>query len=157
MARKTAVYKVKHEGRDKGKQFLLTEMDAEQGEAWAIRVLLALMASNVSLPDGFENLGMAAVAQMGLQAISGLKWEVAKPLLDEMFGCIEITPDPKKTHVHRALLSEPADIEEIRTRFDLRIEVWQLHMGFLTAVLPSLKSRVKAPAGTDSHTEESPE
>jgi hypothetical protein len=140
--RKTAQYKVEEKGRDQGKVFLLTEMTARQGEEWAMKVLLALMASNVNLPEGFENLGMAALAQMGLKALTGLKWEVLEPLLSEMMQNIEIIPDPAKTHVHRPLIED--DIEEILTRLKLRAEVWNLNMGFLAAVAPSLLGKKPA-------------
>lgn len=140
--RKTAQYKVEEKGRDCGKVFLLTEMTARQGEEWAMKVLLALMASNVNLPEGFENLGMAALAQMGLKALTGLKWEVLEPLLSEMMQNIEIIPDPQKTNVHRALVED--DIEEILTRLKLRAEVWNLNMGFLAAVAPSLLGKKPA-------------
>ena len=142
--RHTAMYKVTDKGRDEGKTFLLTEMSARQGEEWAMKVLLALMASNVNLPEGFENLGMAALAQMGLKALTGLKWEVLEPLLAEMFENIEIIPDAAKTHVHRSLIED--DIEEILTRVKLRAEVWNLNMGFLAAVAPSLLGK-RATAG----------
>ena len=46
MARKTATYIVESEGRDKGKQFLLTEMAVAKAEDWAIRAMLALVAVN---------------------------------------------------------------------------------------------------------------
>jgi hypothetical protein len=145
MARKIVNFTIAGEGRDKGKLFLLTEMSASKGEAWATRVLLALMASNVNLPENFADLGMAALAELGIRALSGLKWDVAAPLLAEMFDCIEIIPDPKKTHIHRPLIEE--DVEEIQTRVILRMEVWKLHMGFLMAVIPSLEGTVKRAAG----------
>jgi hypothetical protein len=145
MARKIVNFSITSEGRDKGKLFLLTEMSASKGEAWATRVLLALMASNVNLPENFTDLGMAALAELGIRALSGLKWVVAAPLLAEMFDCIEIIPDPKKTHIHRGLIEE--DVEEIQTRVLLRMEVWKLHMGFLRAVMPSLEGTVKKAAG----------
>lgn len=130
--------------RDKGRLYLITEMWASQGEAWATRVLIAMLGANVNLPDNFKELGMAALAQMGFQALGALKWEDAKPLLAEMMDCVQIIPDPKKTHVFRPLIEE--DIEEIPTRLELRMEVWNLHTGFLQAVAPSLVAKVKAAA-----------
>lgn len=135
MGRKTAQYTVKDEGRDKGKMFLLTEMSASQAESWAMRVLLALAASNVDIPEDYAELGMAQLAEMGIKALSGLKWDVAEPLLDEMFTCIQALPDPSKLHVVRNLVE--TDIEEVMTRLTLRKEVWNLHMDFLSAVIPS--------------------
>jgi hypothetical protein len=134
--RKTAQITVADEGRDKGKVFLITEMPSAQGEAWATRALLALMANNTNVPENFVELGMAGLAELGLRALSSLRWEVLSPLLDEMMGCIQTIPDPKKTHVIRPLIDD--DIEEISTRLKLRMEWWELHMGFLAAVAPSI-------------------
>ena len=94
MARNTLNYTVTDEGRDKGKTFVLTEMPASRAEAWAMRAILALLANNVELPDGFERLGMAGMAEVGIKALSGLKWDVAEPLLSEMWDCVQIMPDP---------------------------------------------------------------
>ncbi len=144
MARKVSNFTVTAEGRDKGKLFLLTEMTASKGEEWAMRALLAIAASNVNLPEGFTSLGAAALAELGIRALTGLKWEVAAPLLAEMFECVQIIPDPKKTHIVRPLIEE--DIEEIQTRFTLRMEVWKLNLGFLMAAIPSLESLGKKAA-----------
>jgi hypothetical protein len=126
------MHTVKDEGRDKGKVFLITEMSSTQGEEWAMRAMLALMQSNVEIPDGALELGMAALAQMGLKALSGIKWELAKPLMQELMDCVQYIPDPKKTHVSRPLVED--DIEEILTRPKLKWEVMSLHVDFSQAV-----------------------
>lgn len=129
--RKTANHKITAEGRDKGKLFLLTEMSAEQGEDWAMRVLLALMQSNVQVPEGFLDAGMAGLAEMGLKSLSGITWELAKPLMQELMACINFIPDPRNPHVNRGLFE--GDIEEIATRAALKWEVLQLHVDFSKA------------------------
>ena len=150
MARATANYTVTDEGRDQGKVFVLTEMPASRAESWAMRALLALMAGGVEVPPGFDRMGMAAMAEMGIKALVGLKWEVAEPLLAEMWSCVQIMPDPTKPHVIRNLIEE--DIEEITTRIKLRAEVWKLHTGFLKAVVHSISegSRPAAASKKDS-------
>lgn len=136
MARNVVNYTVKDEGRDVGKIFVLTEMSASRAEAWAMRAILALMASGAQVPEGFERMGMAGMAEIGFKMLAGLRWEVAEPLLDEMWECVQIMPDPAKPHVVRKLFD--GDIEEIATRVKLRVEVWKLHADFLKAVAPSL-------------------
>src|SRR5574338_1443535 len=131
MARATENYTITDDGRDKGKVFVITEMAAEQGEEWAMRALLALMANGVDLPEGVENAGMAAIAQIGIKALARLKWEDAKPLLDEMMGCVQFMPDPRKPMVVRPLFAD--DIEEIATRVKLRARVFALHTAFFKA------------------------
>lgn len=134
MARKTVNYTVADDNRDRGKVFVITEMPASRAESWAMRAILALMANNVELPEGFERLGMAGMVELGLKALSGLRWEVVEPLLDEMLACVQIMPDPGKPHVVRPLIEE--DVEEATTRVKLRVEVWKLHTDFLKAVGP---------------------
>jgi hypothetical protein len=151
--RKTTQYRVTEENRDKGKLFLLTEMSSSRAEAWAMRVLLALVGGNVSLPENFEELGMAALAELGIRAVGGLKWEVAEPLLNEMLECVQFIPDPSKLHIVRDLF--PEDIEEIMTRINLRVEVWKLHMDFLSAVVPSISPAKRATASNPHATKTS--
>ena len=73
MSRRTLIYTVKSDNRDKGKKFQITEMSASRGEAWAMRALLALMAGGVNLPEGFERMGMAGLAEVGIRALSNLQ------------------------------------------------------------------------------------
>lgn len=134
MARKTTNYTVQTEGRDAGKVFVLTEMPAAQAESWAMRAILALTAEGVDIPQGFERAGMAGMIELGIRALSKLRWEVAEPLLDEMWQCVQFMPDPSKPQIVRKLWDE--DIEEIITRINLRAEVFKLHGDFLKAVAP---------------------
>ncbi len=150
MARKTLNYKVTDEGRDHGKVFVITEMSAFRAEAWALRALLALMDANVQLPKGFERMGMAGIAQIGLKLLAGLKYEVAEPLLAEMLSCVQIMPDPNKSQTVRPVMEAANDIEEITTILKLRAEVFKLHTGFLKAVAPLLLKKKAAARGTDS-------
>lgn len=144
MARATANYTVTDDNRDRGKVFVITELPASKAEAWAMRAILALMAGGVELPENFERLGMAGMAEVGIKALSGLKWEVAEPLLNEMWECVQIMPDPSKPHVVRPLIEQ--DIEEIATRIKLRAEVWKLHTDFFKAVAPSISGGSPATA-----------
>ena len=127
MARKELTYTAE-DGRDKGKIFYIQEMPAAKAERWAMRALLALMKSGVDIGDGFEKLGMAGMAEVGLRAVAGLEWSVAEPLLDEMMECVQFIPDKKKLNLRRGLVEE--DIEEVQTRLKLRMEVWKLHVDF---------------------------
>ena len=139
MARKTKDLIIDAEGRDKGKRFFLTEMSATQAEKWAARALLALTKSGVEIPDDAAALGLAGVAAVGLKAFSGIPWELAEPLLDEMMQCVQIKTDPAHPEVIRSLIEE--DIEEVATRLKIRLELLELHIGFsLAARLSTLKA-----------------
>ncbi len=147
MARKILTYKVTDEGRDKGKIFVLTEMPAAQGERWALRAIHALLAGGVELPDNLDlkRASMAHMAQIGIQALSGLSWEKAEPLLSEMWECVQIQPDPKRPDIVRGLIDE--DIEEIGTRLKLRMQIWGLHVDFFGDAVRSISGGSEAAGG----------
>ena len=136
MARKTKTVIIQGgaNNRDRGKQFLLTEMDAESAEWWALRVLFALGRANpkvsemFDIPGGMGALASAAGAQELAKALVSVNPFDIKPMLDEMMRCVSIIRDPKHPEFATALL--PEDIEEITTRFKLRGEVFYLHVGF---------------------------
>lgn len=138
--RKTTTVTIDQENRDKGKSFLITEMPAHQAEEWATRALLAI--SNINLPEDFKSLGMQGVAKLGLQAITAIDFETAKPLLDEMMDCVQIIMPA----ITRPLLDN--DIEEVGTRLKLRKAIFELHTGFSLADLKSISGSESAEAQT---------
>lgn len=133
MARRTKVLKIDAKNRDHGKQFLITEMDAEAAEWWAFRVMQAAIKGNPDIGEMASvdsGTPMLEMARMGFAAIGGLPPEDAKPLLAQMMECVKVLlPDGKTT---RNLLSGD-EIEEISTRVLLRKEVFMLHTDFFTA------------------------
>ncbi|WP_447876938.1 hypothetical protein [Serratia fonticola] len=131
MARKTMSYTVKEDGRDKGKTFVLTEMPAAKAEKWAMRALLAMIRDGIDIPDNVMDSGMAGIGRLGLQMIGKLPYAEAEALLDEMFSCITIAPNPSSLEITRSLVED--DIEEISTRVKLRMAVFNLHVDFSTA------------------------
>jgi hypothetical protein len=122
MARRTTIVHVEEENRDKGKTFVVTEMDSESAEWWAFRVLQALVGANANI--SFD-APLSQLAKHGIKAIGKLSPEQAKPLLDEMMTCVSVEIPGGKT---RPLLKD--DIEEVGTRLKLRIAMGELHMGF---------------------------
>ena len=112
--------------RDVGKTFLITEMPASQGEAWAARAISAMARGGVDIPPEFLTGGWAVIAMVGMKAIFTASFEDAQPLLDEMMGCVQsvqtAAPDGRR------LIEE--DIEEIATRLWIRDEVFRVHSGF---------------------------
>jgi hypothetical protein len=144
MSRKVKMVTVAAQGRDAGKVFKLTEMSAAQAEEWALRLFLGLAKSGIEVPDDIASSGLAGIATLGVKAIAGLRWEDAKPLLDEMFLCIQAVPDPMRPEIVRYLVD--SDTEEISTRMMLRKEVFDLHTGFFTGASP-LSSEMTSTAG----------
>lgn len=124
MARKEATF-IGESGRDKGKQFHITEMSASRAESWAIRVLLAIGNAGIDVPDGLAAQGMAGLMAVGYMNLLKIPFEVAEPLLEEMMSCVQIIPSAS---VRRPLIED--DIEEVTTRLQLRKAIWNLHMDF---------------------------
>jgi hypothetical protein len=153
MARKTSTYTVDSEGRDKGKQFLLTEMPATKAEDWAIRVMLALGAANVDIPEGALQLGMAALAEIGLKKLFAIEAAAIRPLLAELMECAELVPNPQKPQVKLAYPMFESQVEEVKTLLLLKWEVLKLHMDFsfaagLSESLGGMAEAIKHKPGT---------
>ena len=82
-------------GRDAGKTFKVKEMPVTKLEKWAARALLAVFGSE--MPADIRTLSAssntAALLSAGLRGLSGLRWEQAEPLYDELLGQISRTPE----------------------------------------------------------------
>lgn len=122
-------------GRDAGRQYLITEMSASQGEKWAVRAVLALGRSGITVPEGFEALGMEGfatlIASLGMRALFSLQFADAEPLLDEMMACVRFIPEGGSAG--QAIALHETHVEEVQTRLQLRNEVVALHVGFSLA------------------------
>ncbi|SEF31348.1 hypothetical protein ABL840_09190 [Variovorax sp. NFACC27] len=142
MARKTAKVTIDAEGRDKGKVFVITEMPAAQSEEWAGRALFAMLNAGVEIPDNLAEAGLAGIAALGIGALTKVHFDAVKPLLDEMFDCVRIQPNPKDATIVRELVED--DIEEVATRLTLRKAVWGLHVDFSSAASSSTSGQASA-------------
>jgi hypothetical protein len=119
--------------RDNGKTFLINEMSAAQAEAWGLNALTLVAQSGINLPEGISSYGMAGMALLGLDSLMKVDFVRAKPLLDEMMGCVQFVPDPAKPIPRQIDEASGTDIEEVSTRLLLRDEVFELHTGFSAA------------------------
>lgn len=142
--------------RDAGKTFRLTEMPASQAEEWAYRCFLGFMNSGIEVPDDIRAQGIAGIASLGFRALMGIRWDTAKPLLDEMWQCVSVVPDPKgKPDFIRKPVEE--DVEEVATRAFLRAEVYALHVGFsISDSLSKLAALIQEALASSLNTETSP-
>ena len=136
MARKTATVTIAGEGRDKGKLFHLTEWSAYRAEKWAVKAFGALGRVGINVPPEIVNQGMAGLATFGLLLLARGNFSDVEPLMDEMLECIQIVRDPKHPNVVQPIFVE-SDIEEITTLYELRQEIFKLHLGFWQPASPS--------------------
>lgn len=130
MARRKHIVKIADDGRDKGKTFVLTEMPADVGERWATQAMFLLAKAGVTLPDGVQQAGMAGLAATGVDFLNIAQLRALQdPSLDEQWDYVEYLHNPSHPP-QRLLPGDASQIEEIRTRSQLRQEVLQLHLGF---------------------------
>jgi hypothetical protein len=146
VARRTKLWTATHE-RDAGKTFLITEMSADRAERWAIRMVLAVVNAGVKVPEGSLQAGMSGIAAIlatGVRSLAGLKFEAISELLDEMLTCVQYQPAPNLPP-QPLWTGDNCQIEEVRTRLALRMEVLELHLGFSLAALASNTPETSAP------------
>lgn len=129
--RKTKEITITAEGRDKGNRYLITEMPASQAEEWAWRAFSAIARAGVDIPPNIAEMGMAGIVIVGFNKVFAAHFDDAKPLLDQIMGCVQ-SVQPALT---RALIED--DIEEVATRLLLRSEVFELHTSFSLAAFLS--------------------
>lgn len=128
MAEKFRIVKIV-DGEDKGKVFRIEKMHAEPLEDWAFRAFLAAARSKVDIPPEIVAGGLAGMVEYGFKGLfSQLHIDELRPLLAEMFECIQIISDPAHPEFSRPL--HPDDIETVSTRLKLRKEWIELHTGF---------------------------
>lgn len=120
-------------GRDAGKQFLLTELPADQAEWWAIRVLRGAAAAGVELPADWDKAALGQVAALGFVALAALPESLLKPILDEMFTCVQYKAANPKIPAQDLIDGSGSQIEEVQTRIQLRKAVFCLHWDFSQA------------------------
>ncbi|EBQ7172460.1 hypothetical protein BRR76_18005 [Salmonella enterica] len=132
MARKEIPFIVEEEGRDKGKEFLITEMSAWDADSLAQDIFRAMGDSNYSsIPPDVIAMGCAGLATVGLSIISASSPEVARQLRDRLMSTVDIiiTNDGKR---QQRKVNGSLDFEEVSTIRSLLDKVFQVNFDFLT-------------------------
>ncbi|MFE0408899.1 hypothetical protein ACFW0S_09015 [Citrobacter freundii] len=132
MARKEIPYIVEEEGRDKGKEFLITEMSAWDADSLAQDIFRAMGDSNYSsIPADVIAMGCAGLATVGLSVISASSPEVSRQLRDRLMSTVDIiiTNDGQR---QQRKVNGSLDFEEVSTIRNLLDKVFQVNFDFLT-------------------------
>ncbi|QLU15512.1 hypothetical protein [Citrobacter freundii] len=132
MARKEIPFIVEEEGRDKGKEFLITEMSAWDADSLAQDIFRAMGDSNYSsIPADVIAMGCAGLATVGLSIISASSPEVARQLRDRLMSTVDIiiTNDGQR---QQRKVNGALDFEEVSTIRSLLDKVFQVNFDFLT-------------------------
>ncbi len=132
MARKEISFIVEEEGRDKGKEFLITEMSAWDADTLAQDIFRAMGDSNFSqIPADVIAMGCAGLATVGLSVISASSPDVARQLRDRLMSTVDIVITHEGTRQQRKVKGE-LDFEEVSTIRTLLDKVFQVNFDFLT-------------------------
>lgn len=132
MARKEIPFVVEEEGRDKGKEFLITEMSAWDADTLAQDIFRAMGDSNFSeIPEDVIAMGCAGLATVGLSVISASSPDIARQLRDRLMSTVDIiiTNDGKQ---QQRKVNGSLDFEEVSTIRTLLDKVFQVNFDFLT-------------------------
>lgn len=132
MARKEIIYIVDAEGRDKGKEFIITEMSAWDADSLAQDIFRAMGDSNYSgIPPDVIAMGCAGLATVGLSVISASSPEVARTLRDRLIDTVDIVISHDGNRNQRKV-NGSIDFEEVATIRALLDKVFQVNFDFLT-------------------------
>lgn len=151
--RRTAAFVVSREGRDKGGAFELEEMPAFQACEWFIRAGQLLARSGTDIPADIGQHGATGFVALGVGAlIAGIgkaPWGEAKPLLDELLGCVKSYTAPGAMVPITAWNVILTQIQEATTFWQLYEEVLSLLVGFsIAAALSAYTMKVVAIVAT---------
>lgn len=110
--------------RDRDLTFRIREMPATKLERWVLRALLLLSKSGRGADA--EEAVFRTDSILGL--LSGVKYDDAAPLLDELLACCSRVD----AGIEQQMTPDVADgvIEDVRTLFRLRKEALALNLGF---------------------------
>ena len=132
MARKEIPFIVEEEGRDKGKEFLITEMSAWDADTLAQDIFRAMGDSNYSsIPADVIAMGCAGLATVGLSVISASSPEVARQLRDRLMSTVDIIITSEGQRQQRKG-NGSLDFEEVSTIRSLLDKVFEINFNFLT-------------------------
>jgi hypothetical protein len=132
MARKEITYIVEDEGRDKGKEFIITEMSAWDADELAQDIFRAMGDSNFSeIPADVIAMGCAGLATVGLSVLSASSPDVARTLRDRLMSTVQIaiTYDGQR-QVRK--VNGGIDFEEVSTIRLVMDKVFKANFDFLT-------------------------
>ncbi|EMQ4317129.1 hypothetical protein AB4799_003792 [Yersinia enterocolitica] len=131
MSRKQITYTVEDEGRDKGKEFIITEMSAWDAEELSEEIYRAMGHGEFnSLPADVVSMGVAGLATVGVSVLAAAPASVSRPISDRILSTVEIVITDEGKDITRSI--KPIDFEEISTIRTLKDKVFELNFGFLS-------------------------
>ena len=127
MARKTATIVIK-DGRDKGKQFLITEMPATEGTTLSFQVFQLLAESGIDME--IKSLDPIGIIKAAVRALSSLPRTDFEYYRDWLFKYVQWQSPVDEKAVRKVILSDrdDSDIEDPLTVFELMYKSLDLNL-----------------------------
>ena len=132
MSRKEIPFIVTKEGRDKGKEFIITEMSAWDADTLSQDLFRAMGDSNYTgIPADVIAMGCAGLATVGLSVMSASSPEVAHMLREKLMATVDIVITDEGCRNQRKV-NGPLDFDEVSTIRDVMDKVFKINFDFLT-------------------------
>lgn len=120
------------DGRDAGKEFVITEMSAWDADSLAQDIFRAMGDSNYTgIPADVIAMGCAGLATLGLSVISASSPDVAHALRDRLMSTVEIVIQHEGNQQRRKV-NGAIDFEEVSTIRQVMDKVFKANFDFLT-------------------------
>ena len=134
MARKEITFVVQDQAsRDVGKEFIITEMSAWDGEELASQLFRIMGEQGITgIPDDVINMGSAGLGTIGMNVISAASPEAARALRDRLLSTVQIAIESEEAGRIVRAVNGKIDFEEIETIRLVMAEVFKVNFGFLT-------------------------
>lgn len=132
MSRKEIPFIVTDEGRDKGKEFIITEMSAWDADELAQDIFRAMGDSNYTgIPADVIAMGCAGLATVGLSVLSASSPDVSRTLRERLMSTVQIVITHEgKTQMRK--VNGTIDFEEVQTIRQVMDQVFKVNFDFLT-------------------------
>lgn len=132
MARKEIPFIVTEEGRDKGKEFLITEMSAWDAHELSQDLFRAMGDCNFSgISADVIAMGCAGLATLGLDVLSMSSPDVSNSLRERLISTVQIVITSESGRILRKV-NAAIDFEEVSTIRTVLDKVFQVNFDFLT-------------------------
>ncbi|EOV0997661.1 hypothetical protein ACOGYE_001946 [Edwardsiella piscicida] len=128
--RKQITYIVEDNNRDRGKEFIITEMSAWDADEMAQDLFRSMGESNFTgVPPDVIAMGCAGLATLGMNVLSVAPPEVSRNLRDRLIATVEVVIRHDGGQQIRKVI--PEDFEEVETIRKLLDRVFEVNFSFL--------------------------
>lgn len=127
---------IPEDGKDKGRVYTVTRMDAITGDRWARHIIRGLARAGHRTPstEKLLDMGIAGIAGMTVAVISNMTYGDQERAFEGLLKCI--TVKGALGEANREL--KPYDLNDVHTLPKLREEAFRLNVDFLAAAISQI-------------------